>query len=286
MYARLARPRRLLGGPLQPLGWLLTAVLACSFARLAGIGGRRSGRCAVRTHGRADRHAAAARGRLALAHRAGSRRQRVRGGPRPRPRRAARRSARPLQRERAAHRCPGERGRRHARLPAPPPRRSARDRTVVLNLDEVGGGTVRYTRREGPVLALRSHPQLAALAGEIAVDGRSDGPRALDNRAPSDGFAASSAGYAALTVTCRDELGLAPRHHRRSDLPEHVQRRALADAPGVLRGADRASRRPGGRRAGLTTRSNRARRRARRRSRAPADWRASHGSRHGRGRRP
>ena len=39
LYARLAHPQRLLGGPLQPLGWLLTAVLACSVARLAGMEG-------------------------------------------------------------------------------------------------------------------------------------------------------------------------------------------------------------------------------------------------------
>ena len=105
-----------------------------------------------------------------------------------------------------------------------------RDRTVVLNLDEVGAGTVRYTRREGPLLALRSHPQVVALCEEIAARPVPTGRGRSTTARASDGFAARSAGYAALTVTCRDELGLAPRHHRRSDLPEHVERRSLADA--------------------------------------------------------
>ena len=39
-----------------------------------------------------------------------------------------------------------------------------RERTVVLNLDEVGDGSPRYTRREGAIPSLRSHPQLVRLS--------------------------------------------------------------------------------------------------------------------------
>jgi Peptidase family M28 len=80
----------------------------------------------------------------------------------------------------------------------------ARDRTVVLNLDEVGDGLPRYTRREGALPALRSHPQLVRLAVESGEDGSA---RCFSNRVPSDGYAARSAGIAALTVTCRREGG-------------------------------------------------------------------------------
>ena len=230
MYARFARPRRLLGGPLQPLGWLLTAVLACSFARLAGVEGAALAAAqfvltvaliatllllvdvwlSPTVPGAGDNASGVALA-LALAERLGGALDHF--------------SVNVLLTGAQESGADGMRAylRRHRGD-------LHRDRTVVLNLDEVGGGTVRYTRREGPVLALRSHPQVAALAGEIAAAAGPDGPRALDNRAPSDGFAASSAGYAALTVTCRDELGLAPRHHRRSDLPEHVERRSLAAA--------------------------------------------------------
>jgi Peptidase family M28 len=83
-----------------------------------------------------------------------------------------------------------------------------RERTVVLNFDEVGDGEPRYTRREGSLPSLRSHPQLVRLADAIA--GRT-GAAALVNRAPSDGYAARSAGFPALTITCRDVRGWASR---------------------------------------------------------------------------
>lgn len=76
----------------------------------------------------------------------------------------------------------------------------ARDRTVVLNLDQVGDGSPRYTRREGALPALRSHPQLVRLAEDVPA-------RPLSNRVPSDGFAARSAGIASITISCRSEAG-------------------------------------------------------------------------------
>ncbi len=41
-----------------------------------------------------------------------------------------------------------------------------RDRTVFLNLDEVGAGTPCFAVREGPVLAARAHEQLTGLCEE------------------------------------------------------------------------------------------------------------------------
>jgi Peptidase family M28 len=80
-----------------------------------------------------------------------------------------------------------------------------RERTVVLNLDEVGDGSPRYTRREGAFPPLRSHPQLVQLCAE------SDEADPFVNRVPSDGYAARSAGIAAVTISCRDESGWASR---------------------------------------------------------------------------
>jgi hypothetical protein len=71
----------------------------------------------------------------------------------------------------------------------------ARDRTVVLNVDRVGSGEVHVTKKEGPLLAVRSHPQLAGLM---------DVPT-LVNREASDGYAAASAQIPAITVTCPGE---------------------------------------------------------------------------------
>jgi hypothetical protein len=71
----------------------------------------------------------------------------------------------------------------------------ARDRTVVLNVDKVGSGDVHVTKKEGPLLTVRSHPQLVALM---------DAPT-LVSREPSDGYAAASAQLPAITVTCDGE---------------------------------------------------------------------------------
>jgi hypothetical protein len=74
----------------------------------------------------------------------------------------------------------------------------ARDSTVIVNVDQVGSGEVRYTRREGALITQRSHPQLVAIAAE------DESVAPVVNRTASDGHAATASGYAAITVTCRD----------------------------------------------------------------------------------
>jgi Peptidase family M28 len=87
------------------------------------------------------------------------------------------------------------------------------ERTVILNLDAVGSGTVRYMRREGPLVAIKSHPQLVQLCGAIADDDENEnafGARPVTNRSPSDGYAARSAGLPAITISCRGRLDYIP----------------------------------------------------------------------------
>jgi hypothetical protein len=81
------------------------------------------------------------------------------------------------------------------------------DTTVFLNIDEVGSGAVRYARREGALLTLRSHPQLVSLADQIAEDDQSAEP--IVSRSASDASAATAAGFPAVTVTCRERLDYA-----------------------------------------------------------------------------
>jgi hypothetical protein len=78
---------------------------------------------------------------------------------------------------------------------------------VFLNVDAVGAGEVRYTRREGALLAARSHVQLVGLADQIADDGFEAAP--ITSRRASDGSAAAAAGFAAITVTCRERFDYA-----------------------------------------------------------------------------
>jgi hypothetical protein len=87
--------------------------------------------------------------------------------------------------------------------------RLAPDRTVFLNVDQVGSGAVRYTRREGALFTQRSHPQLVALGDQIAEDDESDGPRSIVSRSASDAYAAGALGFPAISVTCRDRLDYA-----------------------------------------------------------------------------
>jgi hypothetical protein len=108
-----------------------------------------------------------------------------------------------------------------------------RTRTVFVNLDEVGAGSVRYTRREGAILAVRSHVQLVEICDEIAEDDEGAfGARPLVNRTASDAGAARSKGYPAITITCRNVLDLVPDHHQSSDTPGRIEEAALERALG------------------------------------------------------
>jgi Peptidase family M28 len=92
-------------------------------------------------------------------------------------------------------------------------RELSRERTVVLNLDAVGSGTVRFTTREGPVVAIKSHPQLVQLCQAIAEDDEDEnafGARPIVNRSPSDGYAARAASLPAITIGCRGRLDYVP----------------------------------------------------------------------------
>jgi hypothetical protein len=68
--------------------------------------------------------------------------------------------------------------------------------TVVLNLDAVGGGDVRLTKKEGPLLTVKSHPRLT---GEADAE-------TFTNREPSDGYAAASARLPAVTISGSTDL--------------------------------------------------------------------------------
>jgi peptidase M28-like protein len=110
-----------------------------------------------------------------------------------------------------------------------------RERTVFVNLDEVGAGTVRYTVREGLLLAPRSHVQLARLCDEIAEDdedGHAFGARPLVSRTAGDGAAARAARFPAITIRCRNALDYSPEHHQPTDTPEHIDAGALERAYG------------------------------------------------------
>lgn len=110
-----------------------------------------------------------------------------------------------------------------------------KERTVFINVDEVGSGTVRYGQREGLILPGKSHPQLFQVAEQIAEDDGEDGSfsaKPLTLRTPTDASIARSAGYPAITIACRNAIGYVPHHHQASDTLENIDDQALERASG------------------------------------------------------
>lgn len=83
------------------------------------------------------------------------------------------------------------------------------ERTALLNVDRIGPGPLRFTRREGPLRPLRAHRQLGRICADIAEDDGEDGvyrARPHTSREPSDAWAAIARGIPALTISCEGSL--------------------------------------------------------------------------------
>jgi hypothetical protein len=105
--------------------------------------------------------------------------------------------------------------------------------TIVLNVDEVGAGTVRYATKEGPLVALRQHPRLVRLCDQIRDEDAAEQrykARRITARRAGDAYAARARGIPAITISCADQNDRAPHHHRDTDTPENVDPAALERA--------------------------------------------------------
>ncbi len=108
-------------------------------------------------------------------------------------------------------------------------------RTVVVNVDEVGSGAIRYSAKEGPLLALRQHPRLVALCDQIAEEDEARGrygARRLTARRPGDAYAMRGRGVPAISISCAGPLDRATHHHRITDTPAEIDTEALDRAFG------------------------------------------------------
>jgi Peptidase family M28 len=118
--------------------------------------------------------------------------------------------------------------RRHRKELAP-------ERTVFLNVDKVGAGTVRFTTKEGLVIASPYHPTLISLCEEIADEDEEEGrygARGLVSRHVTDAYAARTAGFPAITISCANALDYVPEYHQHTDTTEHIDPEALDRAYG------------------------------------------------------
>jgi Zn-dependent M28 family amino/carboxypeptidase len=107
------------------------------------------------------------------------------------------------------------------------------ERTVVVNVDEVGAGDVRFAAREGLLFGRRGHPQLLQLCRDIAADDDAGafhaGPVTVRTR--TDALPARARGLPSITITSRP----APEHHRASDTAENVDEGSVVRALGFTR---------------------------------------------------
>jgi Peptidase family M28 len=104
----------------------------------------------------------------------------------------------------------------------------SRTGTVFVNLDELGAGDVRFSRREGLLFATRSHAQLRRLCHELAEDDPDAGARPILLRAASDAGAAQLGGFPAITICGRP----APHHRRQTDTGDNLDEGSLERAFG------------------------------------------------------
>jgi Zn-dependent M28 family amino/carboxypeptidase len=106
------------------------------------------------------------------------------------------------------------------------------ERTIFVNVDIAGYGTVRYTTREGLAFP-RSHArELIELCEQIRDEDheRRYDARPLDSRLVTDAYVPTLHGYRAIQITCLPELNIAPHYHQPSDTPDHLQPEALERA--------------------------------------------------------
>jgi hypothetical protein len=108
--------------------------------------------------------------------------------------------------------------------------------TVVLAVDKVGAGTVRFARREGLLFARPHHGALLELCEQIAEEDADDedryAARSFTSRGLSEAVPVRGRGYAAAAISCLNELDYAPHYHQPTDVPENLDPDALERAFG------------------------------------------------------
>src|SRR5690606_15184781 len=100
--------------------------------------------------------------------------------------------------------------------------------TIFVNLDNVGGGRLRYLLGEGMLTYQRYDADLIELAEQLTerYPGKVEPLRNL--LLPTDGLLAAKAGYKAITLLGAGDRGVIPNYHWHTDTLEHVDRNVLA----------------------------------------------------------
>src|SRR5215218_2229233 len=101
-------------------------------------------------------------------------------------------------------------------------------RTIFLNLDEAGYGTVRYVTADASTGATTDAPKLSDLCDEVRADDRAGcrDAQPMPSLALADASLAAQHGYRAIRIACLPQPTFAPEYHRPTDTPERLDPQA------------------------------------------------------------
>ncbi len=101
---------------------------------------------------------------------------------------------------------------------------------LIINLDHVGIGQIKYITGEGMLKALPSDPELLMLSAEVVRENPDLSPVPHEHRTcQSDAYAALVKGYRAMSVMALDEDGGIPNWHWETDLIDNLEEKNLED---------------------------------------------------------
>lgn len=105
------------------------------------------------------------------------------------------------------------------------------DHFYLINFDGVGGGTIRYTVKEGTLIPYHYDPELIAAARKVArkEEFKELAPYVL-RQGGTDALPFVVRGYKAISLLGLDEDDYPPNYHWPTDTPENIDERSLEQA--------------------------------------------------------
>jgi len=96
--------------------------------------------------------------------------------------------------------------------------------TVFINIDNVGGGRLRYFLGEGMLLYQRYDPELIRLAEELSRRRGGEVKPLANWLLPTDGLLPAKRGFRALSFLALTDDNAIPNYHWHTDTIERVER--------------------------------------------------------------
>ena len=102
---------------------------------------------------------------------------------------------------------------------------------LILNLESVGAGDLKYVTGEGLVKAIPSDPELLMFSAEVVRENPTLQLAPQEYRAfPTDATAALVGGFRAMSLMALDEEGVIPNWHWETDVAENLEEENLSEA--------------------------------------------------------